>query len=100
MMQEHPWAEREAEKQRAPKKRQDSQINKVFPLQIAKKEDLKKNNYVLHKVLPRSNLISQQVLVLKFFFFTPHGVWKSQKSIIQHFEQSELRLHFELTKVY
>ena len=38
---------REAEKQRAPKKRQDSQINKVFPLQIVKKEDLKKNNYVV-----------------------------------------------------
>ena len=28
-----------------------------------------------------------------------HGVWKSQKSLIQHCERSELRLHFEWTKV-
>ena len=27
-----------------------------------------------------------------------HGVWKSQKSLIQHCERSELRLHFEWTK--
>ena len=28
-----------------------------------------------------------------------HSVWKSQKSLIQHCERSELRLHFEWTKV-
>ena len=28
-----------------------------------------------------------------------HGVWKSQKSLIQHCERSELRLPFEWTKV-
>ena len=28
-------------------------------------------------------------------FFQFHGVWKSQKSLIQHCERSELRLHFE-----
>ena len=32
-------------------------------------------------------------------FFQFHGVWKSQKSLIQHCERSELRLHFEWTKV-
>ena len=90
-MQEHPRAEREAEKQRAPKKRQDSQINKVFPLQIAKKEDLKKNNYVLHKVLPRSNLISQQVLVLKFFFFH-HTVFENHRKVSFVVDESLLKM--------
>ena len=28
-----------------------------------------------------------------------HSVWKSQKSLIQHCERSELRLHFEWTEV-
>ena len=30
---------------------------------------------------------------------TLHGIWKSQKSRIQHCERSELRLHFEWPKV-
>ena len=29
------------------------------------------------------------------FILHEHGVWKYQKSIIQHCERSELRLHFE-----
>ena len=33
-------------------------------------------------------------------FFKTLSVWKSQKKSHSHYERSELRLHFELTKVY
>ena len=36
---------------------------------------------------------------LLLHFHHNHSVWKSQKSLIQHYERSELRLHFEWTEV-
>ena len=42
------------------------------------------------------NSFSQNLMVFKL----SHSVWKSQKSLIQYCERSELHLHFMWTKVY
>ena len=49
----------------------------------------------IKNIKEKSNICFIQFL----FMVMEHSVWKSPKSRIQHCERSELRLHFEWTKV-
>ena len=61
-----------------------------------------KTNVLEYKPDSVFGVLASSSLSLLFFsiFLQPHGAWKSQKSLIQHCERSELRLHFEWTKVH
>ena len=52
------------------------------------------------QTLTRKHLLNHKIGALKYVvsFFISHSVWKSQKSLIQHCERSELRLYFTWTE--